>query len=494
MVMEAIAAKPRIGTPRNPNLQSLGWYLTETAELLGFRPHEWQRLLNDVSMQISPRDIVHEGTSTMKLHAQHVGTIVGRQSGKTAWAASRVAAQALLPHRKDIAQTMGLLRIAPQHIAYTAQRGINAVERWREHVDIMQNSDICTYIDDVRYRIGNECAMFVNGSTYRPLTPSRNSARGIHCDLIIVDEALAHPLWLLGTLRPTQSQRHSAPGCIGSQFVVISNAGNEDSELLNHLQELGHEAIRHSNDGRVWMEWSMEPGSDPTDQNTWSDTMPTLNQPNGISLDYLQEECETMKLDDFMREYLCVRIPKSDSALFDFERWKELRRDDVFVVGDLVIAIDVTPDRQRASIVAASRNGNYIPVEVIESKEGVEWLVDRTAEVAERHGCPVVVDTGGPAAAMHLILEQRRIEVIPFAAKDVAISAACFYDRVRDGTIAHLNDYRLNDAVRSVTKRPIGERWAFTRKGHVDISPLVAASFAVWAIDSGKMDKPTIHV
>jgi phage terminase large subunit-like protein len=290
------------------------------------------------------------------------------------------------------------------------------------------------------------------------------------------------------------SQRHSAAGCIGAQFVVISNAGNEDSELLNHLQELGHEAVRNKNDSRVWLEWSMEPGADPVDQKTWSDTMPTLNQPNGISLDYIREECETMKMDDFMREYLCVRIPKSESALFDFDRWKELRRDDVFVVGDLVIAIDVTPDRQRASIVVGSRNGTYIPVEVIESREGVEWLVDRTAEIAERHSAAVVVDTGGPAAAMHMILEQRGIEVIPFAAKDVANSAACFYDRVRDGTVAHLNQYALNDAVRAARKRPIGERWAYARRGNVDISPLVAASFAVWAIDSGNIDKPTIHV
>lgn len=489
-----VAAAPRLGTPRNPSLDSIGWYLNETAEMLGFQPHPWQTLLNDVSMQISPRDATYEGISSMKLHAQHVGCLVGRQSGKTAWAAARVVGQALLPGRKDIAQRFGLLRIAPQHIIYTAQRRQSAVERWREHIEFMLNSDVCTYIDDVQYGTGKESVRFVNGSTYRPITPNKNAARGSSLDLVIVDEALAHPLWLMSTLRPTMSQRHSAAGCIGSQFVVISNAGNEDSELLNHLQELGHESIRLSNDSRVWMEWSMTPGSDPTSQNTWSATMPTLNQPNGISLDYIKEECETMKLDDFMREYLCVRVPKSEVGLFDIERWKELHRDDIYVIGDLVIAIDVTPDRQRASIVAASRNGTYIPVEVIESREGVEWLVDRTVDIAERHRCPVIVDTGGPAAAMHMILEQRGIEVIPFAARDVAISAACFYDHVRDGTIAHMNDYRLNDAIRAVTKRPIGERWAFTRKGNVDISPLVAASFAVWGIDSGNIDKPTIHV
>jgi hypothetical protein len=55
-----------------------------------------------------------------------------------------------------------------------------------------------------------------------------------------------------------------------------------------------------------------------------------------------------------------------------------------------------------------------------------------------------------------------------------------------------MNDYRLNDAIKGATKRPIGERWGFNRKGNVDIAPLVAASFAVYAIESGRFDKPTL--
>jgi hypothetical protein len=91
-----------------------------------------------------------------------------------------------------------------------------------------------------------------------------------------------------------------------------------------------------------------------------------------------------------------------------------------------------------------------------------------------------------------MALENRGIEVIPFAARDVANAAGFFYDNVRSKRITHLDDYRLNDAVKGATKRPIGERWGFNRKGNVDISPLVAASFAVYAIESGRFDKPTL--
>lgn len=490
--MESVATNPRIGTRRNESMPTLGDYFDSITEELGLHPHQWQSHLNAVSTQLSPRETFFEGQSTWKLHAQHAGAMVGRQAGKTSWAVGRVTGQALLPHQKDIAQLVGLDRIIPQHILYTAQRRVTAVDKWREHCDAIVASPLGRWIEYVATRTGHECCYFTNGSTYKPVTPNRNAARGLVADLIIVDEALTHPLWLLSTLRPTMAQRHSANGCIGAQFVVIGNAGTDDSELLNHLQELGQMAVRTGDDSRVWLEWSMEPGDDPLDPTTWIKTMPTLNQPNGISMEFLIEESKSMRLSDFMREYLCFRINDSDDRVIDWEQWKSLIRYDVINSGDALIAIDVSWDRARAAIVACSNVDGYLPVEVIDAKEGVDWLVDRTIEIAERNRCPVVVDTGGPAAAMHLILENRGIEVIPFAAKDVAMAAGCFYDNVRNKRICHLDDYRLNDAIKGATKRPIGERWGFNRKGNVDISPLVAASFAVWAIDSGRFDKPSI--
>ena len=488
-----IPAPPRFYTCRDRNKQSLGWYFDDISEQLGFEPYLWQQLVNDVSTMLSPRDTPFIGQSHLKYHSSHVGVMVGRQSGKTKWAAARVTGQALLPYRDDIAELVGLQRIIPQRIIYTAQNRSKAVERWREHCGVILDSKaLSRYVEHLGTQNGHECLTFTNGSTYSPVTPSKNSARGITADLIIVDEALTHPMWLLGTLRPTMAQRHSANGCIGSQFIVISNAGNDDSELLNHLQELGQRSIEANDDSRVWVEWSMNPGSDPLDESTWLDTMPTLNQPNGISLEFMREEIQSMRLGDFMREYLCHKSSDGTDRVIDWEQWQTLYRDDVILNPDPVIAIDVSWDRQRSAIVGSSAVGDYLPIEVIDAREGVDWLVDRTIGIAERHGCPVVIDTGGPAASMVMILENHGIEVIPFAAKDVANAAGCFYDNVRSKRITHLNDYRLNDAIKGATKRPIGERWGFNRKGNVDISPLVAASFAVYAIESGRFDKPTL--
>lgn len=490
--MRTISAPPRVTTVRNRDMPSLGEYYDEISESLGFEPYLWQSLVNDVGTQLSERPNPFPGQSRLTVHAQYVGAMVGRQSGKTKWAAARVAGQALLPYRKDIADLVGLDSIIPQRIIYTAQRRVTAVDRWKEHCAIIADSPLGRYVEHIAGQTGHERLTFTNGSTYSPVTPNRNAARGMSADLVVVDEALTHPLWLLGVLRPTMAQRHSANGCIGAQFVVISNAGTDDSELLNHLQELGHKAIADGDDSRVWCEWSMEPGADPLAVQTWLDTMPTLNQPNGVSIDFMREEIKSMRLPDFMREYLCVRTGASDDRVIDWDQWVSLNRPDINIGADVVIGVDVSWNRDRASIVAAGRKDDYLPLEVIEAREGVEWLTERVAGICERWQCPAVIDTGGPAAALHIALENRGIEVIPFAARDVANAAGFFYDAVRARRIAHLDDYRLNDAVRGATKRPIGERWGFNRKGNVDISPLVAASFAVYAIESGRFDKPTL--
>jgi hypothetical protein len=289
------------------------------------------------------------------------------------------------------------------------------------------------------------------------------------------------------------AQRDGAPLALGAQFIVISNAGDEDSELLNRMQDLGRESLANSEARRVWMEWSMTPGADPLSDETWLQVMPTLDLPNGVDLDFIRTEAETMPLDQFMREYLCHRVPKSQEQLISMERWMEGYRTDIIIPADLVLALDVAPDRQRASLVACGAQGEYLPIEIIESREGLEWVLDRTANVSARHMAPVVIDSAGPAASLIPALEARRVTVMPIATREVANAAAMFYDAVLAKRVCHLNDYRLNDAVTGASKRAIGQRWGFDRRGHVDISPLVAASFAVWAIETGELSKPTIY-
>lgn len=485
---------PRLGTERHPARPTIGPYVAEIAHELGFGFHPWQTHLSDVSGELVPRTGARSGQSGMRMNSQYVGCLVGRQSGKTAWSASRVTAQMTMPNRPDVAALVGLHRVAPQKVAYTAQSRVTAVSKWNEHVDIIDGSaELRKQIKRVTRATGREELRFINGSTYRPVTPNRHGARGLTTDLVIVDEALTHPMWLLSVLRPTMAQRHGADGCIGGQFVVISNAGTDDSELLNHMQELGIESLRDPHARRTWMEWSAPPDCDPLSEKVWLDCMPTLEQPNGIDLEFMREEAASMRMDDFMREYLCMRVAKSRAQLVPTERWMELYRNDIVNTEAFALGVDMTPDRSRASIVAAGRVGTYLPVEVVEGRGGIEWLIEAVADISNKGNAPVAIDAGSATGSIIPMLESLGIPVIRLQTRDVVHAAGTFYDAILAKRIAHMNDYRLNDAVTGCSKRAVGERWAFDRLGNVDISPLVAASFAVWIIETGEWESPTIY-
>lgn len=493
MVNARTGALPRVATARRYERPTLGDYIADVGIALGFDFHDWQRLLSDVSMELIPRPEPTDYQSRLRLNHQYVGALVGRQSGKTAWSVARVVAQAQLPHNEAIAERIGIPRFKSQHIAYTAQTRTIAEQKWREHIDIIESSAMARTLKHVHFANGKECAYFANGSTYRPVTPNRTGARGLVLDLVIVDEALAHPLWLLSALRPTMAQRDGAEFCLGAQFVVISNAGDDDSELLNRLQDLGRESANDPNARRCWLEWSMKPESDPLSEETWYETIPTLEQINGINIDFLRMEAETMPLEQFMREYLCVRSSTTADALFTSERWNEMYRTDVIIPYDVILALDVASDRQRASLVAVGSIDSYLPIEIVDSRDGLAWILERVTEVALRSNAPVVIDAGGPAASLIPALEFSKVTVIPIAAREVTNAAAMFFDAFQVKRLTHMNDYRLNDAVIAASKRAVGERWAFDRRGHVDISPLIAASFGVWAIETGQLNKGTIY-
>lgn len=485
---------PRIGTPRREERRTLGGYLNEVGGLMGYDFHEWQDHLSDVSMELVPRTKMAPGMSTHRLAAQYVGAMVGRQSGKSAWCATRVVAQAMLPDRVDLAESLGLEAIKPQHVVYTAQSRMQATQRWNEHVDLITACpDLDHMIAKVFYASGREILHFRNGSTYRPITPNRVSARGLSLDCAIVDEALAHPMWLLPVLRPTMAQRDSATGCLGSQFVVLSNAGDDDSELLNRMQELGIESINDPDAMRVWMEWSADPACDTYDEAVWFATMPTLGRPNGIDIDFIRMEAKTLREDQFRREYLCLRSNATHQQIIPMELWMELARTDVMVpLERLVIGLDIRHDRMGASLVACGPVGTYLPLEVVEAKQGLEWVLERTIAVAHNNGAPVAIDVAGPAANLIAPLEAHGVTIIPMAAREVTLAAASLYDACYAKRVSHMNDYRLNDAVVGASRRAVGERWAFDRRGQWDISPLVAASLALWGVENASAPPPTI--
>ena len=67
---------------------------------------------------------------------------------------------------------------------------------------------------------------------------------------------------------------------------------------------------------------------------------------------------------------------------------------------------------------------------------------------------------------------------------DRAKADNALYDAVLLGTVRHGNEAALNTAVRAARWRHVSDTRVLDRKGDTDISPLIAASLAAYAVQT----------
>jgi hypothetical protein len=121
-------------------------------------------------------------------------------------------------------------------------------------------------------------------------------------------------------------------------------------------------------------------------------------------------------------------------------------------------------------------------------------VVARTAEVGARWGAEVVIDRGSPAASVVPQLEAAGVHVRQLAMPEFCSACGDFYDAALTRTVAHRGDYRLSEAVAAASRRNVGDKWAWRRRGGADISPLIAATLARWgAVTATVLPEPAIY-
>lgn len=474
--------KPRVGSRRHRGVVTLGPLVNQVAARLGLEFHAWQAWRAAVSYELE------RCPAGKRLSAGTCVTIAGRQTGKTTAVTADVAFRCLAPDLAELGKVVGH-PVGRQHVAFTAQDRIGALGRWYEHVEMIMDSDLAGYVAKVVRKNGEECVHWCNGSKYRVVTPSKTGARGLALDVVVIDEALAHAPWLLDAIAPTMAQRDGATTSFGAQMIVVSNAGDETAELLAQQRELGRRAVAEDDRGRVHLEWSCADDDDPLDQAVWAATIPTLDRPNGLGSAFLARQAETMGTDAFAREYLCKTVWSQSRRVIPVEVWADLPHRQVD--GGGVLAVEVDNDRTAAAVVAASPCGDGIGVQVLDQRPGVDWVPDFVAGYGG--GRPVVVDNYGPASTLIPALEQITV-VRKASSHDVADAAAGFVDAVTIARIGHTGDPRFQDAVTWLARRQRGDRWVFDRH-RGDISTIVAASLAVWLLETSPayMESPAIY-
>lgn len=255
--------------------------------------------------------------------------VVARQNGKT---------------RKLVPLIVQRLR-AGRRIMHTAQNRELPREVFSEVAEIMVGHG-----DELRSRPrfanGQEEIRMRNGGVYRIVAPTRGGARGPSNDDVIIDELREmNDFDFIAAAKPTLT---ASPN---PQIIYLSNAGEEDSVVLNALRSRAE-----TDPSLAFLEWSAAPGRAADEVAGWLESNPSIGHMATV-LDYLEREYRTNKLQGtlaiFETEHLCRAVATMRARLVDELAWARARLDDLGSPDRPALAVSMAPDGSRASVALA---------------------------------------------------------------------------------------------------------------------------------------------
>jgi hypothetical protein len=455
-------AEPRFATPRTDR-PTAGGECARIAEILRVPLMPWQQQVLDVAMEYEPDSDYPMGRRYVY---REIDYSTPRQSGKT------IITLAKLLHRTTMCGPA-------QQVLYSMQSGNDAVRKMMtDWVPIIQESPFSPAVSKIRTAMGSEKIVFRNGSLVEPLRSGKSSGHGRTIDEGIIDEAM-HDL-------DDRREQAMVPAMLtkpAAQLVVTSTAGTDESLYWRRKIDMGRDlALAGSTEDVCFFEWSAPDDVDPYDEEVWWATMPALGRTQPLAA--VRQAAKTMREEEFRRAMLNQWTRRMDQ-LIDWMAWTECRSTDGSVGVGVCLAVDVSADRDSASIAAASRGSDgVIDLELIEQRSGIAWIVERTIELVNRHfPMKVLVDGAGPVGALIPELERAGVVLSVVGQSEMPKAAGSFMDHVRGRRYRVRPNERLDAAVAGAAVRVRGEAFTWMRVASgADISPLTAATLAAWGV------------
>jgi hypothetical protein len=447
----------------------------ELAETVGLVLDPWQRLVIRHVLAIRPDDM---------WAAFEVALVISRQNGKNG----------IL----EAVQMAKLFLFGDRIQLHTSNKFKSSIEAFIRIRELIVNTDA------LRKRVkrmptshgdeGIELFGKAKGGTGPRLmfmARGAGSGRSFSADTIYFDEAYNLAASDTAAMIPTLSAKPNP------QIWYTSSAGWEISTALGGVRDRAL-AAAPDDDALAYLEWSVDENNyDIRDRAGWAQANPSLGikRANGTGLteDYIAKELNAMDAPEFARERLGVGqwpVSADSWSVIPKRVWDELitKAD---ITDPVVFAVDVTPDRSRASIGVAGVDTDGHPiVELIAHGSGTSWVVDRLKDLVQDHKTRgVVISPRGPAGSLlpdiREMLEGMRKEKLLLTPSGQEEAQACtgFYDAATDSmSIRHRGQAPVSLALAGARQKILSEgAWTWNRKSvTVDISPIWALTLAYW--------------
>jgi phage terminase large subunit-like protein len=445
---------------------SLGDDAIDLAELAGLKLLPWQEMVVRASLGDG---INSEGELDGSAAASNVCLITPRQNGKN-----------FCVYVRELA---GLF-LLNERIIHTAHEFATADDAWKEMKGIVEGCDLDEECLHPHLHGGAEVSIrHKNGGFIRYRARGNGSMRGItKINLVIADEAFALDDRQMGSFKPIMQSADRR------QLWLTSSAGFDTSEVLSRFRTQG---IEGSNPKLLFAEWSCPEGSDPNDRENWKIANPSLGMHGIAPLDAIEDNFMTLSVQEFAREHLGMWDDPAMTSVIPFDSWDaclvEFEAGVSPIVGDRVVALDVAPQMEWASIVGAGwDSGRRSHVEVVRNDKGTDWVLPTFQRIiaGERPPLAVAVQAGGKSSMFGPELEQMGFRVVYFSQQEVGRATARFETDIADLSLTHYDDPHLKSGLGGADRYNIGDperlgHWGWLRRGtSVDITGIVAASYA----------------
>lgn len=428
----------------------------ETCRRIGIDFDPWQVDLNTLILAKAADGLLAADTVAMS---------ICRQAGKTFDIGGIVFADSIINPGTTSVWTAHRFKVARE--SFDSLRAFARSPLLAPHIDY----------DAITTAAGNETIPFRNGSRIVFAARERGTIRGFSkVRRLILDEGQILTEAAMADLAPTMNQATDPQ-------VIIMGTPPKPTDPGEFFSNLRAGALEGSSERLLYVEFGAPSDSDLDDHSTWAIANPSFpHRTSARAIGRLRRLLTSD--DDFAREALGIWDTGSLTQVIDPKAWVDSVDAASEVRDPVAFAADITPDRRRGSISLAGRrvDGRF-HIETVENERGTAWIVPRLVELrAKWRPCAVVLDPGSPAGSLISELQEGGVEPLLTSTRDVGQACGAFYDAVRDDKLRHLDDPRLNLAVSSARKRPLGDSgaWAWHRKDSTtDITPLVAATLAL---------------
>ena len=405
--------------------------------------------------------------------ADTVGISIPRQTGKTYLVSSMVFALCLI--------TPGLT------VAWTAHHNKVMLETFRSLKSVAGKPRVMRHVSAVHASAEDRSIVFSNKSRIVMAARESGALRGVaKVDVLILDEAQIMTEDAMSDMMPTQNQSGQAGGSL-TIMMGTPPRPKDPGEVFTRIRDEAISAEKHhrSPDLLAWIEFSADPSADTDDREQLRKANPSY--PRRTPERAIGKMRKNLSEDNFRREALGIWDSNSTPQVIPAEVWDSLADDESTGVDQLVLAVDVSPARDMASVaVAALRDDGLIHVELVARQPGVGWLVQWLKDRQESNQlAAIVIDAKSPAASLLGDFKAAHLRVTVTGTDEMCAACAGFYDAAMQGRIRHIAQPQLTAALSMARKRPVGDRWAWNRKSNdSDITPIVAATLAVWGVES----------